>query len=178
MVNAGVRFVDMDFTGGYASIENIFQGSGHQLLKYIGRHITQVVDHVAVVFQSADQFQHFAAGTQDVGPIVQDTLHLKLTSYLPCFCQHLLVALKPGQQTGIQLCPLLTAKGQLIHQILGLSVAQTVDQVGLGIKVQYDSTQIENNAFIHKIFLKILYHGLFSQYNTSAGESTSFFCVS
>ena len=26
LVNAGVRFVDMDLTGGYASIENIFKG--------------------------------------------------------------------------------------------------------------------------------------------------------
>ena len=105
-----------------------------------------------MVLQAAHQLLHPAARAQDVQPVVQHALHLKLAPGGLGVAQHGLIAVKAGDKPGIQLLPLLAAKGQVIHLLLDLFIANAVYQIGAGGKIHHDTAQIKHDAFIHLKF--------------------------
>ena len=102
-----------------------------------------------MALQALYQLLHPAARTQDVQPVVQHALHLELAPGGLCLFEHGAVAVKAGDQPGIQLLPFFTAKGQVVDLLFNGGIAQAVYQIGFGIKIHHDAAQIKNDAFIH-----------------------------
>ena len=148
----------MDFTGGDTTVKQALKIPLHQQGQDILRDVAQVVDAVAVGFQLLHQLLHFAAGAQNVHPVVQHALHLKYTIVLLGVGQHPLVGLVTGKQAGIQQLPLLALKGQLADQLFRLGVAKAVHKVFLGVKIDHDAAKIKDDIFIHSGFLKSCLH--------------------
>ena len=142
----------MHLAGGYAAVKAVQHAALLEQGQHVLRDVAEIVHAVAMVLQAAHQLLHPAARAQDVQPVVQHALHLKLAPGGLGVAQHGLIAVKAGDKPGIQLLPLLAAKGQVIHLLLDLFIANAVYQIGAGGKIHHDTAQMKHDAFIHLKF--------------------------
>lgn len=158
----GVGFVDVDLAGGHTAVKKALHVPLHQQIEHIFRDIAQVINAVAVALELLHQFLHPAAGAQDVHPVIQHTLNLKGAALLLGAGQHPLVGLKAGDKPGVQQLPLLAAKGQLVHLLLHVGIAEAVHQILLGVKIDHNAAKIKYDVFVHCSYLYL--YGLHFQW--------------
>jgi len=144
LINTRVGLVDMHLTGGNAAVKLLKYAFLSQQLQNVLRDVAQIIDAVTVIFQPPHQLLHPVAGTKDVSPVVQYALYLKLAPGLSGIFQHGVVALKAGDQPGVQLLPFFAAEGQVIDLFLGRGTAQPIDQICLGVKIDHDTAKIKD----------------------------------
>ena len=168
----------MHLAGSHATVKAVQHAPVPEQVQHILRDVAQVVHAVAVALQAAHQLFHPVPGPQDVQPVVQHALHLKGTARSPGLFQHPVVAVKAGDEPGIQQLPFLAAKGQVVDLFLSLGFAQAVHQIAPGVKVDHHAAQVKHDTFIHTSCLALFrVVGEQLQYTTTRRCFSTAFCM-